>query len=140
VVGCRDPFCVSNWDRLFVFKVSFTMSRSRNYLFTVNFADAEVTALTPEEDGWATNYGVRFAAWQLELGENGTMHYQGYIVFGESKTISAARKTPGLESCHMDVRRGTAAQAYAYVTKEDTRIDGPWTFGVREKNVISVGH
>ena len=37
------------------------------------------------------------------------------------KSMKQLHQIPGLERAHFEVRRGTAGQAIAYATKEDTR-------------------
>jgi len=109
------------------------MSRARNYMFTINFGDAQVTELLPEEfPEWLT-----FAVWQLECGEEGTMHYQGYLECSGKRSFSAIQAVPGFEGCHLEVRRGTQGQAIAYCTKDDdTRVDGPWRHGEPKQQVF----
>jgi len=101
-------------------------SQARNYCFTINFADGEVYALTPELDfpEWLT-----YAVWQLELGENGTLHYQGYLECAGKKSMRQLHDVPGFERAALFVRKGTQAQAIAYGSKADTRVDGPWYHG-----------
>lgn len=71
--------------------------------------------------------GVKYMVYQKEKGESGTVHFQGYVEFDCKKRIKALKKIePG---AHWEARKGTAEQAIVYVTKEDTRIDGPWHVG-----------
>lgn len=109
------------------------MSRARNYMFTINFGDAQVTELLPEEfPEWMT-----FVVWQLECGDEGTMHYQGYIECSGKRSYAAIQAVPGFEGCHLEVRRGTQAQAIAYCEKnDDTRVDGPWRHGEPKQQVF----
>lgn len=102
------------------------MTQARNYVFTINFADGEVTVLLPEEfPEWLT-----YAVWQLELGhENNVIHYQGYLECSGKKSMSQIHAVPGFERSALQVRRGTQAQAVTYASKGDTRIDGPWFHG-----------
>lgn len=67
-----------------------------------------------------------YAIWQLELGESGTLHHQGFIVLHSPQRLSFVR---GIEdTAHWEmVRKPTAAQGYC--CKEDTRVDGPYTIG-----------
>lgn len=104
--------------------------RARNYMFTINFGGAEVTQLLPEEfPAW-----VSYAVWQLEIGESRTMHYQGYLECVGMRSMTQIHTIPGLETCHLEVRKGTQAQAEAYCTKQDeTFVEGPWRYGERKE-------
>lgn len=72
---------------------------------------------------------IKYAIWQLEKGEAGTLHFQGYLVLEKPARLSGVRKIPGLERAHFEIRRGTHIAARDYASKEDTRIAGPWTHG-----------
>jgi len=100
-------------------------SQARNYCFTINFGDAEVTSLLSEEfPEW-----VKFCVWQLEIGESNTMHYQGYLECSGKKSMNQIHAIPGFERAALSVRRGTQEQAIAYCEKEGSRVDGPWHHG-----------
>lgn len=100
--------------------------QARNYVFTINFANGEVTLLDPDEfPEWLT-----YCVWQLELGhDNHVEHYQGYLECSGKKSMKQVHAIPGFERAALMVRRGTSAQAIMYSTKVDTRIDGPWYHG-----------
>lgn len=70
---------------------------------------------------------VVYAVWQREKGESGTEHLQVYVTFKDKKRLTTVRnmQKPG----HWEPRRGSHAQAKEYVTKDDSRIDGPWECG-----------
>jgi len=77
--------------------------------------------------------GAIYLAYQKEAGkEDHTPHFQGVIRFKAPMTLAACKKLPGLERCHFETVKAYAA-ALAYVTKEDTRVEGPWTFGDEKK-------
>lgn len=100
------------------------MSRGRNYVFTANSPDG---VLDPETDGWDVH--VSYVTWQLEVGESGTLHYQGYIECLGMKSMRQLHELPGLEGAHFEIRKGSQEQAIAYAQKRDTRVEGPWEWG-----------
>ena len=101
--------------------------KARNWMGTMNGIDerfdGEAYLRTMVERGL-----VKFAVGQLEKGETGNVHLQYYIQ-RERQTTFATIKRQICPHSHWEVARGTLAQCVAYVTKEDTRIDGPWQFG-----------
>lgn len=71
--------------------------------------------------------GTKYMIYQLEKGDNGNLHYQGYIIFFSARTLPQMKKLfPG---AHCEIRRGTHEQARDYCEKEDTRQAGPWEYG-----------
>ena len=62
----------------------------------------------------------------MERGDEGTSHYQGYICFKFNKTLHAVKFNP---RAHWELRGGKHEEAKAYCSKEETRVDGPWTYG-----------
>lgn len=63
---------------------------------------------------------VKYAVMQSEVGEKGTPHLQGYVVFNTRKMYSSVINY--LKSCHIEARLGTHKQAKDYCMKEDTRL------------------
>jgi len=110
-------------------------ARARNYMFTINYGAAEDGAepvyeqLTPAIDRWDER-GVRYCRWQLEVGAEGVEHIQGYLELTAPQSMIWCHKLPGLSRASFQTRHGSAFQADAYCSKDDTRVDGPWTFGV----------
>jgi len=70
---------------------------------------------------------VKYCVWQIERGENGTRHVQGYAELVSKKTLAALKGW--LPTAHFERRRGTAEQARDYCMKEDSREDGPFEHG-----------
>lgn len=60
---------------------------------------------------------------------SGTQHWQGYIEFTKKVTLAHLKDILCFEGAHWEPRRGTQSQAIAYCSKQDTRVEGPWTFG-----------
>lgn len=122
--------------------------RARNFVFTINYGVMEdgvtpfpVTDLLPEEfPDWIT-----YATWQLEIGENGTPHHQGYLECSGKYSFQQLHAIPGFERARFAVRAGTQEEARRYARKEDTRIDGPWEHGQlkeqgRRSDLLEIKH
>lgn len=92
----------------------------RAYVFTVNNPTGELPAYEH----------ARYISWQLEKGDNGTPHWQGYVELTKPQRIAALKKW--LPTAHFEVRRGTRDQARDYTRKSESREDGPWERGVWE--------
>ena len=92
------------------------------------WSEAEREAYARENDpkSWKD---VRFCSWQLEEGKDGTPHYQGYAEFDSPKRLTALKKINA--RAHWEKRTSTPTKAIAYTQKKDTRVDGPWTIGVK---------
>lgn len=96
------------------------MSRSTNWVFTIN---------NPEDTQIPTKWEnlVKYCVWQLEQGENGTKHLQGYVVMKNRTSLNKLKELSA--SAHWEIRRGTHQQARDYAKKEDTRQEGPFEYG-----------
>jgi len=94
------------------------MSNSIYWCFTWNNPDYEAE----QPNVWPD---VSWGVWQHEVGESGTPHYQGYVVFTQKKRITWLHNNLP-EGIHWKTRIASHAEALAYHTKEDTRTDGPW--------------
>jgi hypothetical protein len=96
-------------------------TQAKNWMFTLN---------NPEEsdhESIAQWDKLRWCVWQKEKGENGTVHFQGYSVFESNVRLSFLKKL--CPRAHWEKRLGNHEQAKEYCTKEETRIEGPWTVG-----------
>lgn len=96
---------------------------SRGWCFTLNNPKKQ---LKPEE--WKE---IKYCIWQQEQGENGTVHYQGYVLFNKPQRLAAVKGM--VKRAHWEPRRGTHEQARDYASKAETRMDGPWTIGKEPK-------
>lgn len=94
----------------------------RHYVFTIN-NPAEKTPLQIPDT-------ARYCSWQKEKGDNGTIHYQGYLELNTPLRLGSIKKWGGdWAKAHLEVRRGTREEARDYSQKEDTRLEGPWELG-----------
>lgn len=70
---------------------------------------------------------ARYLVFQLEMGESGTPHFQGYIEFNRATRGTVLQRV--MDGVHLEVRQGTREQARDYCKKEEGRLEGPWEFG-----------
>lgn len=97
----------------------------RAWCFTLNNpTDGELQLERLFEEDGRVQYGI----WQLESGESGTRHIQGYLEFKKRIRFAIVR-TLLFGRAHVERRRGTQAQAQAYCQKDDTRVSGPYSWG-----------
>jgi len=72
-------------------------------------------------------------AYQMEVAPtSGYRHYQGYLELVNKNRHTWIQNQLQRHSLHFEFlegAKGTPKQAWAYSTKEETRVDGPWTFG-----------
>lgn len=70
---------------------------------------------------------LRYHIYQLEEGDSGTKHNQGYMEFGKTQRLSALKKL--LPHAHWEKRLGTPTQAAQYCKKSEGRLAGPFEWG-----------
>lgn len=110
---------------------------SRDYVFTINTKDngsltvdeAYCVRLSDRLSG-AIGSGLTYFIFQLERGESGRFHCQGYLRFRNAVRRRAVKRCLGEDSAYVDKRRGTVDEAKSYASKEETRCAGPWEGGV----------
>lgn len=77
---------------------------------------------------WHTQAKAVFVTGQLEKGKEGTVHVQFFLHFATQMRLSALKKH--CKQAHFEaVKKDNGAAEYC--NKEDTKLEGPWTFGVR---------
>ncbi len=98
----------------------FTANNPRNYF------------KSPEDfmNSFVTNcaHRLRYAVFQEEKGKENS-HYQGYIEFNQMVRFKWCANALG-GHCHLEARRGTRQQARDYCMKLETRVRGPWEYGL----------
>ncbi|QMW68681.1 replication-associated protein [Crucivirus-152] len=88
---------------------------ARNWCFTVNnWKEADLDVLKT----LGTGTQVKYMVVGKEVGESGTPHLQGFVVFQKTERFGAVKKVlpPG---CHIEKAKGTWEHNLAYCTKED---------------------
>lgn len=108
--------------------------QSQNWVFTWNNPTArlfltESDGEQHDSDAIVVPEYVQYLVYQSERGENGTLHYQGYLETSRRVRLDQLKLIDS--GIHWEVRRGTQAQAITYSTKCDTRVDGPWEYGTK---------
>lgn len=83
-----------------------TNKKSRDWCFTIN---------NPTEDDWRQMKEIecRYICYAPEIGDNGTPHIQGYVMFNSPRHLSALKKI--MPRAHLEYRRGTHDQARLYI-------------------------
>lgn len=114
--------------------------RSRVWIFVINNPtkyvvqniDADESEVDYKMETWRKlRNKCNYIVCQLEKGASGTLHLQGYLEIINPITMAGLKKyMPG---AHLEIRRGTQAEAIEYSTKEDTRTAGPFIFGEPNK-------
>jgi len=99
-------------------------TRARHWFFTINNpTDEDTHALQTYDE-------LSYALWQTEAGENNTIHLQG--MFGTKKQLRFNNVKNLFPRAHLEVTRNTGA-AIHYVTKQRTRVSGPFIRGTLPK-------
>lgn len=99
------------------------MQTSRSWCFTI-FGEWNRDVLNSEK--------IKCAVVQQEKApDTDRLHYQGFCMLTSAQRMAAVKRLLGSESAHLEKAMGTPQQAWDYCTKEESRVDGPWTFGDR---------
>lgn len=90
------------------------MAKARNYCFTINVETWEDWVPPIQWDP-----KIKCCIAQTEVGEEGTFHWQGYVELTTPMRMNAVKALFGCDWMHLEVRRGTRAQAIEYCRKDD---------------------
>lgn len=113
-------------------------TKGRRWTFTLNNPNET------ETHAWVTSQlsegkGFKYLVFQKETGENGTPHYQGFVIFDGHRRFVAVRRA--LPRAHWELARGSSPQNRHYCSKpidgcscshcgSASRLEGPWEQGV----------
>lgn len=107
---------------------------AKNWIFTHNGSSRESynSVTTRLRDGGLNVLALRYICFQLECGEAGNIHEQGYCQFSTRKSFKQAKDLIQdlFPDAHIEKAKGSAQQCKEYCTKEDTRIEGPYEQGL----------
>lgn len=102
----------------------------RSYCFTLNNPEKYLSDGCTVDNIFidAEKKRIKFAIWQLEKGEEGTVHCQGYLTL-ESPSREAFIRQWLFGKAHWTVARGSHSQNVEYCGKDATRLQGPFQIG-----------
>ena len=85
---------------------------ARRYCFTLNnWEPLDETRISALADN------CKYLVYGRETGDSGTPHLQGFVIFNNSVSFTAAKSRLG-DACHIERARGTSEQAAAYCKKD----------------------
>lgn len=107
-------------------------NRSRAWTITINNPQGEPDEVYPASfEALFQRERIDYLVAQLEKGKDETPHVQGYIIFTNPRTRRGVSRLPELKRAHLEVAIAGAEANTQYCTKEESRTDGPWTFGTQ---------
>lgn len=80
--------------------------------------------------------GIQFLIFQEERGENGTLHFQGYLECATTHNINWLKNNFNSRA-HFEPRRGSQKQAIDYCKKDDTYVEGGLRIQVGEPHGLA---
>lgn len=83
---------------------------SKSWLFTIN--NPTEPLVSPQR--FFETLGSKFLVYQLEIGEEGTRHLQGYAHWSGKKRGSTVKRLLGGRA-HVEIRRGTHSEAFFFL-------------------------
>lgn len=109
------------------------MSQVRMMIGTYNNPEVD-----PAEylEKWSKIPGVVYVTGQLEKGAEGTRHIQYFVQTKDPKRQGFFKKVCGVSHFEF-VKFNNGADEYC--NKEDTRLEGPWTFGIKPARLNKKG-
>lgn len=89
--------------------------QNRRWVFTLNnYADPDILHLRALGESPIAKYLI----FGKEVGENGTPHLQGFVIFNASRTLLDTKLQLGGNRFHCEIARGTSEQARDYCKKD----------------------
>jgi len=92
--------------------------KSRNYCFTYNNYENTDTIINTLD-----NVGARYYTFGREVGESGTRHLQGFVIFKNARTLSGVIKAINIKEIHWEICKGTIEQNITYCQKDNDFVE-----------------
>lgn len=93
-------------------------SQSKHWCFTINNYDEQRESTIKALE---TNPDIVYCVFGREVGEQGTKHLQGYVVFSKRKTLGSVKEFIG--EAHLETAKGNPKQASQYCKKEGDYVE-----------------
>lgn len=106
-----------------------TMTRARGFCFTLNNPDQHNFGDPDKLLHRAKKYGCSFIKFALEIGEEGTPHYQGFLYYNNQRVMTRVAKKLFKGKAHLEIMRGNDFQNEQYISKDP--IEGPYEWGTK---------
>jgi len=100
---------------------------ARNWLGTLNNPE-DLSMVEAYLETWSKAPKCTYVTGQLEKGKEGTVHVQYFLNFSDKVRLAHLKKVCA-RSHYEEVKINNGADEYC--NKEDTRIEGPWSFGIK---------
>lgn len=113
--------CRGNEGKYWVFTINNPEDRFRGELFLDYIKNVE-------------NGRITSCMYQTEKGEKGTEHLQGFLVASPKVRLSWLKKNVH-PYAHFEIMRGKISDSIAYCSKSETKIDGPYEYGVDQYRI-----
>lgn len=94
----------------------------RNVCFTIFTPEWDYNKLSSEEF-------VRAVVQKEKCPESGKEHFQGFCCLKTPARLGKVKELLGDATAHIEKAKGSPKQAWDYCCKEESRVEGPWTFG-----------
>jgi len=91
--------------------------RSKFWTWTLNnYTDAEQRVISDAHG--VEDLGIEYLCYGRELGEQGTPHLQGYVIFRAPVSLATAKSRIGSRRLHLEASRGSPQQNATYCKKD----------------------
>lgn len=104
---------------------------SRSWTFTI-FTECKDGETQPHEllEKLEKDIRVKYSIYQLERSPTtGRLHLQGYLHVRSPCRLSGVKAILGDDTAHIEKAKGSPRDNWIYCSKEESRVDGPWSVG-----------
>lgn len=103
--------------------------KAQRYCFTINFEGRTLESVVEQDLLPPIAAPIGYRIYQIEAGESGTVHFQGYLELREPLTNRELHALPGMERCSAFFANGSCEENQRYCSKEEGRLQGPFEEG-----------